>query len=259
MQIEIIWGRSADERGLLSGPDLLHPKTAVLLCHGLLSHRDSATNRALADRFLSQEIATLRFDFAGHGSRVDPSDPLGPFTLTRCLAQTSGAIAWLKAQGAERIGIVGSSFGGLVALRTAARHLDIVAVGLKCPVVDYPPLWQARLGEGGMRHWQESGRLVFATHTGRASLPYGFYHDLLSQETGQEAAISNPVLIVHGDADEDVPVEQSRELFRRLQSPKALVVLPGADHEFSRPEDFARMIDLLASGMVARLRPDYRS
>ncbi len=256
MQIEITWGQSADERGLLTGPDPAHPKTVVLLCHGLLSHRDSATNRTLTDLFLAQDIATLRFDFAGHGSSADPADPLAPFTLTRCLEQASGAISWLQEQGATRIGIVGSSFGGLVALRTAARHPDLLAVGLKCPVVDYPPLWQARLGDGGMRHWQESGRLVFATHTGRASLLYGFYHDLLSQQAVLLAKIVSPVLIVHGDADEDVPVAQSRELFSRLQSPKALVVLPGADHEFSKPEDFERMIDLLAAGMVARLRVD---
>lgn len=254
MQIEVIWNRFADERALLVGTDPIHPRTVVLLCHGLLSNRDSATNRALSERLLAQGIATFRFDFVGHGSRADPNDPLRQFTLSRCLEQTNGAIAWLKAQGAERIGVVGSSFGGLVALRTAVRHPEIVALGLKCPVVDYPPLWQARLGEGGMRHWRESSRLVLATHAGRVSLPYDFYHDLLLHEVGQEAAISSPVLIVHGDADEDVPVQQSQKLFERLQAPKELVVLPGADHEFSRSEDFERMIDILTAGMVARLR-----
>ena len=253
MQIEISWGQSADQRGLLVAPDPVRPKTVVLLCHGLLSSRDSATNRTLADRLLPHNVATLRFDFVGHGSCADPDDPLAPFTLTRCLEQTRGALSWLKEQGATRIGIVGSSFGGLVALQTAARHPDIVAVGLKCPVVDYPPLWQARLGEGGMRHWQGSGRLVFATHTGRASLPYRFYDDLLSHKTAPAAMIASPVLIVHGDADEDVPVEQSRELFRHLQSPKELVVLPGADHEFSNPADFEKMIDLLVAGMIGRV------
>ena len=255
MQIEIVWGSDIDQRGLLAAPDPVHPKTVVLLCHGLLSNRDSATNRALVDRLLAQDIATLRFDFVGHGSSADPNDPLSPFTITRCLQQADDAISWLKAQGATRIGMVGSSFGGLVALQTAVRHPEIAAVGLKCPVVDYPPLWQSRLGEGGMRHWRESGRLVFATHTGRASLPYRFYDDLLSQKAGWAATIASPVFIVHGDADEDVPVEQSRALFGRLQSPKELVVLPGADHEFSRPADFERMIDLLFAGMVVRMRP----
>jgi len=256
MQIEIVWGCSADQKGLLVGHDLLSSNPVVLLCHGLLSSRESATNRALADRFFAQGIATLRFDFVGHGSSANPSDPLAPFTLTACLEQVKGAISCLKAEGATQVGIVGSSFGGLVALLTAARHPEMVAVGLKCPVVDYPPLWQARLGKGGIRHWRESGRLVFATHTGRASLPYQFYQDILSQDALQATTISAPVFIIHGDADEDVPVEQSRELFRGLRSPKDLVVLPGADHEFSKPEDFARMIDLLSTGMMKWLRPN---
>jgi fermentation-respiration switch protein FrsA (DUF1100 family) len=39
-----------------------------------------------------------------------------------------------------------------------------------------------------------------------------------------------PVLVVHGDADTIVPYTLGKELFERLDAPKQLVTLRGADH-----------------------------
>src|SRR3990167_7414448 len=100
----------------------------ALLIHGFMSSKESATNRALTERLLPQNIATCRFDLFGHGESDGPFQQL---TLTRCLDQTDGVLQWLKQNGFSRIGLVGSSFGGLVAIHTAARHPDLFAVGLK--------------------------------------------------------------------------------------------------------------------------------
>ena len=37
-------------------------------------------------------------------------------------------------------------------------------------------------------------------------------------------------LVVHGDQDRTIPVEQGRYLFRNLENPKSLLVISGADH-----------------------------
>jgi len=42
--------------------------------------------------------------------------------------------------------------------------------------------------------------------------------------------VTQPLRIVHGDADESVPLEQGRRLYDRAQGPKELCVLPGAPH-----------------------------
>ena len=39
-----------------------------------------------------------------------------------------------------------------------------------------------------------------------------------------------PVLLLHGDADEVVPVSHAHELFRASRQPKQLAVLPGGVH-----------------------------
>lgn len=232
-------------------PEAQAVSSVVLLCHGFLSSKESATNRALSQRLPVAGIATLRFDFFGHGESRGAFQEL---TLTHCLRQTHAALSWLKTEGYLRIGLIGGSFGGLVALHVAAQCKGLSAVGLKCPVFDYPPLWRERLGEVGVRQWQEEGLISFVGTSGKSRLGYGFYESLLRYDSAQAAAsIQAPTLIVHGDADEHVPVVQSQNLFAQIQSEKERVILSGANHDFSEPLHFAQMADQLTAWMTRYL------
>jgi len=220
----------------------------VMLCHGFMSSMESSTNLALTEKLLSKGIATCRFDFFGHN---ESSGAFQEMTLTRCLAQAEGILRWSTQQGYGRHSLVGSSFGGLIAILLAARHPDFCAVALKCPVSDYPEIWQSRLGEGGMNQWQKSGILSFATFDRKARLEYPFYEDLLKYDTYRDATlIRSPTLIVHGDADVDVPADQSKQLFEQLQSKKEIEIIPGAGHDFSRPDDFHRMVTRISAWLI---------
>ena len=42
-----------------------------------------------------------------------------------------------------------------------------------------------------------------------------------------------PWLLIHGDADDVVPVEDSREIFNLANEPKKIIEIPGANHVFS--------------------------
>ncbi len=212
----------------------------VLLCHGFMSSKESQTNRLLTKKLLSEDIATCRFDFYGHG---EDKGSFQEITLSRCLKQIDAVLSWIGDNTYSRIGLLGSSFGGLTAILSAAKHPEIRTVALKCPVSDYPPIWRALLGEAGMANWQADHLLSFATPEGRARLDYAFYEDLLHYDTYQEAtAIEAPVLIVHGDADADVPFKQSQKLLRTLKCKAELNAISGADHQFTKPEDFDQMI-----------------
>ncbi len=217
----------------------------VVLCHGFMSSRESQTNRLLTEKLLNADIATCRFDFYGHGTHKASFQEM---KLSHCLDQIDTVLSWMHNNAYAQIGLLGSSFGGLTALLSAAKHPQITTVALKCPVSDYPPIWRALLGEAGMANWQADGLLSFATPEGRARLDYAFYEDLLGHETYEEAlSIKAPVLIVHGDADQDVPFAQSQKLLEVLKSgaaPQAeLVAIAGADHQFTKSEDFEQMID----------------
>jgi len=252
MEREVILESSAGaQTALILNEPPAGSESIVLLCHGFMSSKESQTNRLLSEKLLSKEIATCRFDFHGHGEHKAPFQEI---TLSLCLKQIDAVLSWVLKNGYSRMGMLGSSFGGLTAILSAAKHPEITTVALKCPVSDYPPIWRGLLGEAGMKNWQADGLLSFATPEGRARLNYAFYDDLLNYDTYQEAiAIKAPVLIVHGDADTDVPFQQSEDLLETLKSKASLIAISGADHQFTKPKDFEEMIDHFFKWFVSTL------
>jgi pimeloyl-ACP methyl ester carboxylesterase len=238
--------------GMLCRPDQ-NTVSGVVLCHGFLSSSESKTNLALTQFLLAKGFAAVRFDFFGHGKSKEEFSRL---TLSRCVDQLERVLAWFKTKRIRRAAIVGSSYGGLVALLVSENHPELRTVALKCPVSDYTSLWRGQLGEAGMQHWESSGVTSIMNEDGsRARLGYGFFQDLLQYDAYAAAGkIEVPVLIVHGDRDAYVPIPQSERLRELFPGEKRLEAVAGADHEFSRPEDFQRMTGLIGDWLVEKLR-----
>lgn len=108
--------------------------TAVMCLHAgaqnLTSHR-GGTYTKLCRRISGQGYLALRMDFHGSG------DSSGVLADRDVEGQTSddvdAAVQWLLRQGAERIVVVGTCWGGLVALTVAARFDEIVSTCLVSP------------------------------------------------------------------------------------------------------------------------------
>jgi len=85
-------------------------------------------------------------------------------------------------------------------------------------------------------------------------LPYSFFEECLTYNGYVSAShIQTPTLIVHGDQDEIIPSHQIDRLLASLNVPKYLRLIPGANHQFGRPEDFRLMTTNLATWMIERL------
>lgn len=156
----------------------------AVLCHGFLSSKNSATNKALTGMLIPQGIATLRFDFYGHG---DSQGPFEELTVRTAVQQTLAALALARSCGYRKLGLVGSSFGGLVAILAAgqfgtpvgqdrpateaagASHLNCLA--LKCPVSDFPAMLREEFGATGMRRWQATNTIPNITRSRPHSAP----------------------------------------------------------------------------------------
>ncbi len=236
---------------ILSAPDVPTTRLAVL-CHGFLSGKNSTTNRTLTRLLNERGLATFRFDFFGQGESDGPFEEL---TTTLAVHQADTALNLATARGYDRIGLVGSSFGGLVAILTAARRRDIACIALKCPVVDFAEELLLTFGLEELARWKTTDTIPnIMEGPDRVRLRYAFYEDCLEQIAyGPAERITAPTLIVQGEKDECVPLHQSRRLHDALGGPKKLVLLPDADHQFTREEDFHRMTTSISDWLVTHL------
>jgi uncharacterized protein len=226
--------------------------TAVILCHGFLSDKHSRTNRRLTDLLVPEGIATLRFDWYGMGELREHFFHL---SLSRCLDQLTTLLAFLQAQEFHSIGMVGSSFGGFMAILAAARFPILKALGLKCPVLDFPESLRLEFGEQAMMQWQKH-HVIPNILGGQDPIPlqYTFYEECFHEDAYASAGrISIPTQVVHGGHDTLIPRHQIDKLMKILNGPKQLHILPDADHQFGRPEDFRVMTTLLAHWMIDHL------
>ena len=226
----------------------------VLLCHGFLSGKNSTTNKALTRSLTEQGLATFRFDFFGQGESEGPFEAL---TVPIALGQALAALDLLTERGYKRIGLVGSSFGGFISILTASHRHDIACLGLKCPVADFAEVLRLEFGEAGMAHWKSHHEIPDVTGGPQpVRLRYALYESCLDYDGYKAAAgIKIPTLIVQGDKDELVPLHQSSRLMEALQGARQLEILRGADHMFSKGDDFKKMTGLLADLMVRHLKP----
>ncbi len=235
---------------------LAEPSTStnlcVILCHGFLSDKQSRTNRRLTELLVPQGIATFRFDWYGMGESQEHFSNMG---LKQCAEQLDAAFQMLQERGMERLGLVGSSFGGFMAILSAPRQHALQALGLKCPVVDFPEVLRLEFGEETMERWKSTDHIPNIVGDGSPiHLHYAFYEECLTYDA--YAALSRiqvPTLVIHGDQDELIPRSQIDRLLATLNTTKEVNLIEGADHQFGRPEEFRLMTTHLAQWMVTHL------
>jgi pimeloyl-ACP methyl ester carboxylesterase len=236
---------------ILTTPDGGTDKISIL-CHGFLSSKTSSTNNALTRMLIGQGIATFRFDFFGQGESEGPFEQI---TTTLAVEQTNTAVDLMRQRGYRHIGLMGSSFGGLVSILTACQRTDLDCLALKCPVVDFAEELRLEFGPEELAQWKATDTIPnIMGGRDRIKLQYAFYDDAIHRIAYDPArSITAPTVIVQGDKDEHVPLHQSRRLYEVLQGQKRLEILPGADHQFTRGDDFGRMTNLIADWLISHL------
>ncbi len=249
-------GANHSVSALLSEPDRKSDR-AVILCHGFLSNKESHTNLRLTELLVAREISTFRFDWFGMGQSDGDFSHL---TVPTCHDQLDCALTLMRERGYHTLGIIGSSFGGLMTILVAQHHPELRAIGLKCPVPDFSEMLDREFGSAGIEKWKRTNAIPDVTGgTEPVSLDFSFYKSCRAVNAYEAARrIKAPTLIVHGEQDELVPFHQIQQLKDALPGRQELVLLPEADHQFGRPEDFRHMTVHLANWMQTHLSPPQR-
>ena len=196
----------------------------VVASHGLLSSKNSEKYIALGEQLSWQGMGMLRFDFRGIG---ESEGRIEDDTVGRRILDLGSAVAFVRSRlGAEtRIGLLGSSLGGYVSLFKASMDR-----GVRAAVVWATPFHLDDLAESKKEEHPLPGEAFFK------DLPK---HRLLPLLPKVEHC-----MVIHGDQDETVPVDQAWEIFHSLGAPKEIHVIEGADHRLTEPTHRQRAIDL---------------
>ncbi len=179
------------------------PRGGVVVLHGAGSRKENHHDFARVAADLG--IAALVPDLRGHGESIGALDA-GAIDDIALLADE------LRAQaGLERVALRGSSMGGYFALvaAEAARAAAVVAI---CPAAH--TLLRAGL---------DAGRFTFGADPSLG--PFLDAHD----DHAAIARLDVPVLLLHAQGDESVPVEHSREL-AAASTRARLIEVPGGHH-----------------------------
>jgi dipeptidyl aminopeptidase/acylaminoacyl peptidase len=230
--------------GILSNESGDTSKPIVIIVHGFASHKNTASLVMLLDFLQARDIASYRIDTFAHG---ESDGTFAELTLTEGVNDVLEAIEYVKSLGYKNIGLFGTSYGGCLALLAAAKSPDVKVLALKSPVSNFKKQMDDDIKGERMENWKKDGIMDFEDGGQILKLGYVFYKDF-EKNNGWEVApkVSIPTIIVHGNADEEVDVEQSRELVKLMPNAQ-LIEIDGADHRYSKPEDKEKMFTLIAA------------
>lgn len=194
----------------------------VIFCHGHAGSMDPDVKYVPA--FHERGYNVLMFDFRGHGRSE------GQYVSMGCCERQDllGAVDYLRSRGIDRVGVLGFSMGGAVAMATAphteairavvsdggfARLSDAVAAGVRTRGL--PGLLASLMGH--LIVWLMGLRLGCSP---READPIRWVDKIAPRA----------LLIIHGALDPFVTVEQAQELYAAAGEPKEIWIVPDARH-----------------------------
>lgn len=224
-------------KGILHRPATNPVRAAVILCHGMESSKESEKLAALSGRLAEKGMLALRFDFSCTG---ESSGKFEEITYSGEVEDLRAAFDLMLQYRPQKIGIFGSSMGGTVALLFAAEEPRVSALVTVAAPFHPEKITDKLLKATEVQNWRSSG---FVMYHGRR-INVSLLDDLEKIHVPDAARkISCPVLIIHGDADDTVPVGDAYELYAQLPGPKKIRIHKGADHRFSDPAALERALD----------------
>jgi pimeloyl-ACP methyl ester carboxylesterase len=231
------------------------PYEAIVVLHGYSG--SVAPDLVEYGPFLRRTANIFGLDFRGHGD----SDP-GPSTFGMLeVEDIAGALAWLGERGIRRVALFGTSMGGMAAISAVAvlgdgslpaadatpdaPRADVnaprpVVVGIVAESVS-PEAELAVANRMGtpLRHF-----LAARAFDGAARRLGADPRDTEPMRVvGLVAPV--PLLLIQGEADTTVPLEDARRLAAAGGPTTALWTVPGADHSRSHavaPQDYERRV-----------------
>jgi putative redox protein len=203
---------------------------AVCLCHGIpavpYNPGEKGGYPELAAGFCRAGFAALVFNFRGCGPSQGNIDMLG---WTRDLKTAIDFLYMLPEVDRSKIYLLGSSGGAAVSIYATAHDKRVSAVAtLACPA-EFDFMAGERTADSLINRFREVGIIKDADFPPSVEKWLeGFKTVAPIEYIGKVAP--RPLLLVHGEDDDVVPIEHVERLYVKAGQPREKVILQGAGH-----------------------------
>jgi dipeptidyl aminopeptidase/acylaminoacyl peptidase len=200
------------------------PGPALVVMHGWGGNAEMML--PLAAPLHAAGYALLLLDARCHGRSDDDTFA----SLPRFAEDIEAGLRWLAKQPAvnpQALGVIGHSVGAGAALLAASRQPAIRAVVSLAAFAHPARMMRRWLAAKRIPHWP-LGAYILAY----VQRVIGYRFDAIAP-CNTIARIGCPVLIVHGEADETVPVSEAREIYAARRSEQVeLLLIPGSHDDY---------------------------
>ncbi len=221
----------------------------VMLCHGFAGRKDGPMFELIADSLMKHGIASIRFDFNGHGeSEGDFVD----MTVPNEIEDAMKVYEYVRdLRYVDKVAIVGHSQGGVVASMIAGQvepeSFEAVVLMAPAAVLRDDAIRGSTMGA----NYDPLDPPEFVKLFGNIRLGRDYIRTAFSLPIYETAAkYQGPALVVHGTADRVVPYTYG-ERFHQIWPKSEWVVLDAFDHGFS--QNIYRATSIVSDYLIRKL------
>ena len=202
------------------GPTVFSPAKTVIVLHGYPAEKGDVLNWAL---FLHDKYHLLFFDFRYFGESEGGYTTVG----WEEKKDLKAAIDYLFSRDdtdPEKVGVLGFSLGGATAIMTAPDTPEIKAI-----VADSSYATLEQMAESLFQRFSVFKKPMVWSVRQWSKIWLKFDPGAVSPVASVEKN-TTPLLLIHGEKDQEIPVEHSRQIFQAAKGPAELWTVSSADH-----------------------------
>jgi len=217
----------------------------VVMCHGFGGNKAGRFRYyvLLAEKLAEQGIASLRFDFRGSGDSEGNSSEM---TLKGQIEDLHKAIDFIRDDPSidpTRIGILGRSLGGAVAIKTVCQRNDIKSIALWVPLFSSQK-WKEKWGKmQALAEGEKTELRYFNGHMPNKEFLLQFF----SLDLREDLQKLSHIPIMHAQGGKDLIIDgnhtQQYALNREhAEAETEMLFYPNQDHDLCNIEELQKMI-----------------
>jgi len=214
----------------------------IVFVHGFKGFKDWGTHNLTAKFFNDKGFSFLKFNFSHNGigekEIFDDLESFGKNTFSIELFDLEEVITFALSveafQAPKELHLIGHSRGGGISIIQTAEDHRVSKLVTWASVSRFNNLWKPHKEE----EWRQKGVIYTLNTRTNQQMPLNLtlLEDLEHNSekldiTNSAKGVKQPWLIIHGDADQGVPLEQAYELHRQNQK-SVLKVIKDGDHVF---------------------------